>query len=99
MLVTFDYTHNTRTEKFVFDIVDMKYPYNANVGRETLNSFEAVLHPTYLCMKIPSNQGPISTYGSQEVVRRTEESWTDSKAIHNIDEVEAQGKQKHIKEK
>jgi hypothetical protein len=50
-------------------------------------------------MKIPSNQGPIFIYGSQEAARRGEESWTDSKAIHNIDEAEAQGQQKHIKEK
>jgi hypothetical protein len=29
-----------------------------------LNTFEAILHPTYLCMKIPSDQGPISVHGS-----------------------------------
>jgi hypothetical protein len=50
------------------------------------NVFEVVLHPTYLCMKIPSNQVPISVHGSQEAVRRAEGNWTDSKAIHNIDE-------------
>ena len=43
----------------------MEYPYNAIIGRGTLNAFKAVLHPVYLCMKIPSNQGPISTYGSK----------------------------------
>jgi hypothetical protein len=42
-------------------------------------------------MKIPSNQGPIFIYGSQEATRRGEESWIDSKAIHNVDEAEAQG--------
>jgi hypothetical protein len=59
MPVTFGYVHNTRSEQVVFDIVDMEYPYNAIIGRGTLNAFEAILHPAYLCMKIPSEQGPI----------------------------------------
>jgi hypothetical protein len=56
----------------------MEYPYNAIIGRGTLNAFEAILHPTYLCMKIPSEQGPIVVHGSQEAARRAEGSWMDS---------------------
>jgi hypothetical protein len=52
MSVIFGYVHNTRSEQVVFDIVDMEYPYNAIIGRGTLNAFEAILHPAYLCMKI-----------------------------------------------
>jgi hypothetical protein len=63
MPITFSYVHNTRTEHVVFDIVDMEYPYNATIGRETLNAFEAIFHPAYLCMKIPSDQGPIAVHG------------------------------------
>jgi hypothetical protein len=59
MLVTFGYVHNTRTEQVTFDIVDMEYPYNAIISRGTLNDFEAILYPAYLCMKIPSEQGPL----------------------------------------
>jgi hypothetical protein len=88
MPVTFGYVHSTRTEQVVFDIVDMEYPYNAIIGRGTLNAFEG-LHPAYLCMKIPSEQGPIAVHGSQEAARRAEGNWTDSKAIHNIDGAEA----------
>jgi hypothetical protein len=88
MPITFDYVHNTKTEQVVFNIVDMDYPYNAIIGRGTLNAFEAVLHPTYLCMKIPSNQGPIAVHGSQKATRRADGNWTYSRAIHNIDEVE-----------
>jgi hypothetical protein len=40
-------------------------------------------------MKIPSDQGPIAVHGSQESARRAEGNWTDSRAIHNIDEAEA----------
>jgi hypothetical protein len=72
MAVTFGYINNTRTEEVVFDIVDMKFPYNAIIGRGTLNAFEAVLHSACLCMKIPSNQGVTSVYGSQEAARRDE---------------------------
>jgi hypothetical protein len=74
MLVTFGFIHNTRTEQVVFDIVDMEYPYNAIIGRGTLNAFEAILHPAYLCMKIPSKQGPIAVHGSQEAARRADGS-------------------------
>jgi hypothetical protein len=99
MSVTFGYVNNTRTEQVVFHIVDMEYPYNAIIGRGTLNAFESILHPAYLCMKIPSEQGPIVVHGSQEAARRAEGIWTDSKAIHNIDEAEAYQQYKHKREK
>jgi hypothetical protein len=97
--VTFGYIHNTRTEQVVFDIVDMEYPYNTIICRRTLNAFEAILHPTYLCMKIPSEQGLIAVHESQEATRRAEGSWTDSKAIHNIDGAETCQQYKHKREK
>jgi ribonuclease HI len=99
MLVTFGYVHNPRTKQVVFDIIDMEYPYNAIIGRGTLNAFEAILHPSYLCMKIPSEQGPIAIHESQEAARRAEASWTDSKEIHNIDGAEACQQYKHKREK
>jgi hypothetical protein len=99
MSVTFGFVHNTRTEQVVFDIVDMEYPYNAIIGRGTLNAFEAILHPAYLCIKIPSEQGPIAVHGSQEAARKAEVNWTDSKAIHNIDGVKACEQYKYKSEK
>jgi hypothetical protein len=74
MSVTFGFVHNTRTEQVVFDIIDMEYHYNAIIGRGTLNAFEAILHPAYLCMKIPSKQGPIAVHGTQEAARRPKET-------------------------
>jgi hypothetical protein len=64
-----------------------------------LNAFEAILHPANLCMKIPSDQGPIALHGSQEAARRAEGNWIDSRAIHNIDEAKAHHKQKYIRDK
>jgi hypothetical protein len=63
MSVTFGYVHNTRTEHVIFD-------------RGTLNAFEAILRPTYLCMNISSEQRPIAVHGSQEASRRAEGNWT-----------------------
>jgi hypothetical protein len=77
----------------------MEYPYNAIIGRGTFIVFEEILHLAYLCMKIPSEQGPIVVYGSQEAARRAEGSWTDSKDIHNIDEAETYQQYKHKREK
>jgi hypothetical protein len=99
MPVTFGFVHNTRTEQVVFDIVDMEYPYNAIIGHGTLNAFKEILHPAYLCMKIPSDQGPIAIHGSQEAARKAEGNWTDSKEIHNIDGAEACEQYKYRREK
>jgi hypothetical protein len=65
MSVTFGYVHNRRTEQVVFDIVNMEYPYNAIIGRGTLNAFKAILHPAYICMNIPSEQGPCHPWKSR----------------------------------
>jgi hypothetical protein len=99
MSITFGYVHNTRMEQVVFDIVDMDYPYNAIIGRGTLNDFEAILHPVYLCMKIPSDQDPIDVHGSQEAARRAKGNWTNSRAIHHIDEAEAHQQHMYIRDK
>jgi hypothetical protein len=74
MLVTFGFVHNTSTEHVVFDIVDMEYPYNAIISRETLNAFEAILHPAYLFMKIPSEQGPLLFMGVKKLPERPKET-------------------------
>jgi hypothetical protein len=99
MPITFGYVHNTITEQVAFYIVDMDYPYNAIIGRGTLNAFKTILHPAYLCMKIPSDQGPIAVHGSQEAARRAKGNWKDSRAIHNIDEAEARWQHKYIRDK
>ena len=76
MPATFGFVHNNITEQIVFDIVDIDYPYNAIIRRGTFNAFEAILHLTYLYMKIPSDQGPIVMHGSQEAAKRAEGNWT-----------------------
>jgi hypothetical protein len=50
-------------------------------------------------MKIPLEQGRIIVHGNQEAAKRAEGSWTDSKAIHNIDEAKAYQQYKNKREK
>jgi hypothetical protein len=101
MPITFSYVNNTRTTEVVFEIVDIEFPYNAIIERQTLNISEAVLHSAYLCMKIPSNQGVISVYGSLEATRRVGGTLQEPKIIYNKDEAEAQAQasEKQVKEK
>jgi hypothetical protein len=84
----------------MFEIVDTEFPYNAIIISGTLNVFKTVLHSTYLCKKIPNNQGVISIYGSQEVARRAEGTLQEPKIVYNIDKakVQIQESNKTVKE-
>ena len=70
--VTFGQGANRRAEDIIFDVVKIEYPYNAIIGRPTLNAFEAVLHPAYLAMKIPGRYEVITVLGNQEAARKAE---------------------------
>jgi hypothetical protein len=74
--VSFGSLLNARTQYITFDVVDMNYPYNAIFGRGLLNTFEAALHSTYLCLKISSTLGVILVYGNQKDARNIEQSFT-----------------------
>jgi len=73
LLVTFNDQYNNRTEHITFDVVDTLYNYNAIFGRGVTNIFSVVLHPGYLCMKLPSAKGIIAVYGDQDLTRIAEE--------------------------
>jgi hypothetical protein len=70
--LSFGVAPNTRREQVTFDIIDMVYPYNAIMGRGSINKFEAAIHGLYLCMKIPGPQGVITVYGNQQTARNIE---------------------------
>jgi hypothetical protein len=50
----------------------MVYPYNAIMGRGSINKLEAAIHGLYLCMKITGPQGVITIYADQHVARNIE---------------------------
>jgi hypothetical protein len=71
------------TEYITFNVVDMLYPYNAIFGRGLLNTIEATLHSSYLCLKIPVTFGVISVFGSQQDDKNIEKGFTPShKNVH-----------------
>jgi hypothetical protein len=87
--VTFGQDATMRTKVITFDVVDFVYPYNAIFGRNTINKFAAVIHQSYLLMKIPTAAGVISVYGSQEEARGAERHTSvHNRQVHVIDEAE-----------
>ena len=84
--VTFGEGATQRTEAITFDVVDINYPYNAIFDCNTLVKFAAVIHQSYLCMKLPSAGGVITVFGNQEEARRCEDNAsTANKNIHVIE--------------
>jgi hypothetical protein len=73
--VSFSILSNARTEYITFDVVDMSYPYNIIFGRGFLNTFEAMLHSLYLCLKIPATQRVISVHDNQKDARNIEQGF------------------------
>jgi hypothetical protein len=71
--VSFGSLCNAHTEYITFDVVDMKYTYNAIFGRGLLNTFEVALHSLYLCLKVLVTLGVISVPGSQKDARNIEQ--------------------------
>jgi hypothetical protein len=58
---------NASTEHITFNVIDMVYPYNAILVKGAINTFEAVIHGLYLCMKILGPGGVITDFGDQQV--------------------------------
>jgi hypothetical protein len=70
--VSFGTQQNPHTEFLTFDVVDMLYPYNVIFGRSLLNTFEAMLHSAYLCLKVLVTFGVITVFSSQKQARNIE---------------------------
>jgi hypothetical protein len=61
----------------------MVYPYNAIMGRGSINKFEAAIHGLYLCMKIPGPQCVITVYGNQQTAHNIERDFVpDQRNVH-----------------
>ena len=58
--MTFGGELNYRTEKIVFDVVDLPLPYNGILGRPALAKFMAASHYAYNTLKMPGPIGVIS---------------------------------------
>jgi hypothetical protein len=69
---SFGTPQNPHTEYITLDVVHMLYPYNAIFRRGLLNTFEVVLHPGYLYLKVPATFSIITVFGSQKETRTIE---------------------------
>jgi hypothetical protein len=69
LLVSFGTQKTHCTEHITFDVVDILYPYNVIFSWRLLNTFEAVLHSAYLCLKVPATFSVITILGSQKEAR------------------------------
>lgn len=47
----------------------MCYSYNSIFSHGVTNAFSAILHPSYLCMKLPASRGITAVYGDQNTTR------------------------------
>jgi hypothetical protein len=85
--VSFSTPKNPRTEYITFDVVDMLYPYNAISGRGLMNTFKAILHSTYLCLKVLATFGVITVFGNQKEAKNIECGFTPGhKNVHFLRE-------------
>jgi hypothetical protein len=78
--LSFGVAPNARSEQVTFDMV---YPYNAIMGRGSINKFEAAIHGLYIYMKIPGPQGVITVYGNQQTAHNIERDFvTGQRNVH-----------------
>ena len=57
--VTFGKSNNSHTEPIVFDIADIRLPYNAILGYPALAKFMAATHHGYNILRMPGSGGVI----------------------------------------
>jgi hypothetical protein len=80
--LSFGVAPKARSEQVTFDIVDMVYPYNAIMGRGSINKFEAAIHELYLCMQIPGPQSVITVYDDQQTACNIERDFVPGQHVH-----------------
>jgi hypothetical protein len=61
--MTFETRENFRTENIQFEVANFETAYNTFLGRPTLSKFMAILHYSYLVLKMPWPCGVISIRG------------------------------------
>jgi hypothetical protein len=65
--VLFGGRDNCRVENIMFEVVDLDRSYQALLGRPALAKFMASTHTTYMKMKIPAPNGPITVVGNYKI--------------------------------
>ena len=95
LLLSFGTAPSAQNEQVTFDIVDMVYPYNAIMGRGSINKFEAAIHGLYLCMKIVGPHGVITIYGDQQAARNIERDFVPGQCNVHCLKIEREDSDSH----
>jgi hypothetical protein len=72
MLVSFDTPQNYRTEKIIFELVNLHSPYHCVLGRPAFAKFMAVSHYAYNLLKIPGPKGVITVHRDFDLAQEYE---------------------------
>jgi hypothetical protein len=76
----------------------MYYNYNAIFGRGVTNYFNAVIHPGYLCMKLPTTKDIVAVYGNQDNATAAKGIATlGQRNMHNLSKEKEKEKEKEKK--
>jgi hypothetical protein len=76
---------NARSEQVTFVIADMVYPYNAMMGRGSINKIEAAIHGLNLCMKILGPLDTVTIYGDQQTTHNIERDFVPGQCnVHSL---------------
>jgi hypothetical protein len=67
--LTFGTPQNYRTEKIIFELVNLRNPYHCILGRPTFAKFTAVSHYAYNLLKIPRPNGVITIHDDFDLAR------------------------------
>jgi hypothetical protein len=85
--ISFSTPRNPHTEYVTFHGIDMLYPYNDIFGRGLLNTFKAVLHSAYLCLKVTATFSIITVFDSKKEARNIERGFAPGhKNVHFLRE-------------
>lgn len=74
--VSFGDTSNSRTEYITLQVISLSYPYLAILGRLAINTFEVVIHNSYLRMKMAAKTGISTVKGDQQLARNKKKDST-----------------------
>jgi hypothetical protein len=93
--VTFGEELNYRTEKVVFDVVDLPLPYNGILGRPALAKFMAASHYAYNTLKMLGPMGVISVPSNKkDAIICVDKMYRDAVAAE-VAEATVPAKEKH----
>ncbi|XP_020196918.1 uncharacterized protein [Aegilops tauschii subsp. strangulata] len=97
LLVTFGGELTYQTEKIVFDVVELPFPYNGILGRPALAKFMAASHYAYNTLKLPGPMGVISIPSDKkDAVMCVDKLYRETVAAEAVEPVPREAMEHHL---